>query len=228
MFNKKLEEKIGFNPKETPSGKYKPGKIRDENLTRIISAAEAEFVANGYNGTSVQAVADRAGLPKANIHYYFKRKSNLYIAVIEKQVNLWNDMMDDISEDDDPATVLDSFIRKKVELSYTHPQASKLFAMEVIQGAPHVKEHMRSHMRQWVREKARVMETWMDQGRMARVDPINLIFLIWASTQHYADFEVQILTILNRAEYEPDMIENIANFLSEVILRGCGLTPPHQ
>jgi len=223
-----LKRNKDFDPNETPTGKYRAGRIRDPNLTNIVTAAEEEFVRHGYTGTSIQAVADRAGIPKANVHYYFKRKSNLYIAVIEKQVQLWNDLLDDISVDDDPATVLDGFIRKKVELSYTHPRASKLFAMEVIQGAPHLKEYMRTQMRQWVRDKVRVMETWMEQGRMARVDPVYLIFLIWSSTQHYADFDVQVLTIMNRAEYETDMIQGIADFLSRVILTGCGLEPPSR
>lgn len=221
-----LKRNKDFDPNETPTGKYRAGRIRDRNLANIITAAEEEFVRHGYTGTSIQAVADRAGIPKANVHYYFKRKSNLYIAVIEKQVKLWNDLLDEVSVDDDPATVLDGFIRKKVELSYTHPRASKLFAMEVIQGAPHLKDYMRTQMRQWVRDKVSVMETWMEQGRMARVDPVYLIFLIWSSTQHYADFDIQVLTILNRAEYEPDMIHGIADFLSQMILRGCGLEPP--
>ncbi|MYL27919.1 MULTISPECIES: TetR/AcrR family transcriptional regulator [Halomonadaceae] len=223
-----LERRKEFDPNETPTGKYRAGRIRDRNLTNIITAAEEEFVRQGYTGTSIQAVADRAGIPKANVHYYFKRKSYLYIAVIEKQVRLWNDLLDEVRVEDDPATVLDSFIRRKVELSYTHPRASKLFAMEVIQGAPHLRDYMRTQMRQWVRDKVSVMETWMEQGRMDRVDPMYLIFLIWASTQHYADFDIQVLTIMNRAEYEPDMIEGIADFLSQIILRGCGLEPPQH
>ena len=223
-----LERSKDFDPNETPTGKYRAGRIRDRNLTNIIAAAEEEFVRQGYTGTSIQAVADRAGIPKANVHYYFKRKSYLYIAVIEKQVRLWNDLLDEVRVEDDPATVLDSFIRRKVELSYTHPRASKLFAMEVIQGAPHLRDYMRTQMRQWVRDKVSVMETWMEQGRMNRVDPMYLIFLIWASTQHYADFDIQVLTIMNRAEYEPDMIEGIADFLSQIILRGCGLEPPQH
>ncbi|ACE85697.1 TetR/AcrR family transcriptional regulator [Cellvibrio japonicus] len=223
---KLLDTVSDFNPTETPTGKYKPGKIRDRNLTNILNAAEEEFVQNGYRGTSIQNIADRAGIPKANVHYYFKSKTNLYIAVLDNLIQLWNDFFDNITEDDDPACALDNFIRKKVELSYTHPRASKLFAMEMIQGAPHLKDYIRTQMRQWVRTKGKVIETWIEQGRMAKVDPVQLIFLIWSSTQHYADFDVQVLTIMNRAEYEPDMIEDISNFLSHMILTGCGLVPP--
>src|SRR5690554_562172 len=224
--NKILEKAMDFDPSETPTGKYKAGKIRDRNHANIINAAEEEFVHNCYRGTSIQAIDDRAAIPKANVHYYFKSKTNLYIAVLDNLIHVWNDLFDNITEDDDPAVVLDRFIRRKVEQSYTHPRASKLFAMEMIQGAPHLKDYIRTEMRQWVRTKAKVMESWIGQGRMAPVDPVHLIFLIWSSTQHYADFDVQVLTIMNRAEYEADMVSDISDFLSKVILTGCGLTPP--
>jgi len=221
-----LESEEIFDPRETPTGKYKPGRIRDRNLTTILAAAEEEFVLHGFGGASIQAIAERAGLPKANVHYYFKRKANLYVAVLNNLIELWNDFFGNITEDDDPARVLDEFIRKKVELSYTHPRASKLFAMEIIQGAPHLNEYLRGELREWVQARTRVIEVWIAQGRMARVDPVQLIFLIWSSTQHYADFDVQVLTLMNRPHYEPDMLRDIADFLSGMILRGCGLQPP--
>ncbi len=208
--------------------KYKPGKIRDKNFELILNAAREEFVLKGFSGASIQAIADRAGIPKANVHYYFKKKSNLYVAVLDRILHLWNDYFDEITVDDDPAQVLDSFIRKKVELSYSFPRSSKLFAMEIIQGAPHLKDYMRNEMRPWVRNIIKVFEIWISQGKIKAVDPTHLIFLIWSSTQHYADFDVQVLTIMNRAEYEESMVNEIADFLSQVILSGVGLKPPKK
>lgn len=226
MAIKTTATRADFNPAETPTGKYKPGKIRDRNIASILNAAEEEFVHNGFCGASIQNIADRAGIPKANVHYYFKSKTNLYVAVLDNIINLWNDLLGEITVDDDPAEVLDRFIRKKVELSYTHPRASKLYAMEMIQGAPHLQGYIRTEMHQFVRRKAQIIEQWIALGRMDKVDPMHLIFLIWSSTQHYADFDVKILTVMNRAEYEPDMIKGIADFLSGIILKGCGLVMP--
>ena len=205
---------------------YRRGKIRDRNLELILGAAREEFVLKGFSGASIQAIADRAGLPKANVHYYFKTKSNLYLAVLEEIASLWNGYFDEIKVEDDPAEALARFVRQKVELSYTHPQSSRLFAMEVIQGAPHLKDYMRNQLRPWMRKKAAVIEAWIADGRMKPVDPYHLIFLIWSSTQHYADFETQVLTILNRAEYERPMIDQISDFLCHTILTGVGLKPP--
>jgi len=206
--------------------KYKTGKIRERNSEQILIAAEQEFVLHGYKGTSMQSIADRAQLPKANIHYYFKNKANLYRAVLENITNTWNEALEDMSADMDPAIVLARFIDAKVKLSYTNPNGSKIFAMEIIQGAPHVKDNVSSEQRQWVREKAAVIQSWIDQGKMRPVDPVHLIFLIWSSTQHYADFNTQVLEIMNRREYDEQEIARISHFLKDMILTGCGLQVP--
>ncbi|MEM1112510.1 MAG: TetR/AcrR family transcriptional regulator [Pseudomonadota bacterium] len=207
-------------------GPYKPGQIRDRNFQLIIDAAEYEFARHGYHGTSTQKIADRAGIAKANIHYYFNSKSNLYLEVLDNIISLWNDFLDDVSVEDDPAEVLDKFVRRKVALSFSHPQASRVFAVEIIQGAPHIKEYIRTRMRKWVTEKAGVLRQWSAEGRMADIDPVHLIFLIWSSTQHYADFETQVLTILNRKDFDANTQRQVADFLSATILRACGLSTP--
>lgn len=192
----------------------------------ILDAAIEEFSRLGYKATSMQVIANRAGIPKANVHYYFKNKENLYREVLNHIIGVWNISFDEIQYDEDPAVALDRMIRAKVRLSYTHANASRLFANEIIHGAEHLGDYLKQDVRQWVRDKSRIIQAWIDAGKMDPVDPVHLIFLIWSSTQHYADFETQVLTILNRAEYETEMIDDIADFLSQVILKGCGLQAP--
>jgi TetR/AcrR family transcriptional regulator len=205
---------------------HKAGSIRERNSDRILSAAEDEFVLHGFKGTSMQSIADRANLPKANIHYYFKNKTNLYQVVLENIMATWNEVLADMNNDSDPATVLTHFIHAKIQLSYTNPNASKIFAMEVIQGAPHLKTYISQDMRLWVKEKSTVITSWIEQGKMRNVDPTQLIFMIWATTQHYADFNTQVLAVMNRSEYDDEGINSITRFLTDMILTGCGLTPP--
>lgn len=208
--------------------KYKTGKIRERNSEQILVAAEQEFVLHGFKGTSMQSIADRAELPKANIHYYFKNKANLYRAVLENITETWNEALEDMTPDMDPAIVLARFIDTKVQLSYTNPNGSKIFAMEIIQGAPHIKDAISGELREWVREKASVIQSWIDQGKMRPVEPTHLIFLIWSSTQHYADFNTQVLEIMNRREYDEQEINRISQFLKDIILTGCGLSVPQN
>ncbi len=217
------------NGKDLKAGngrKYRPGRIRERNREKILIAAEEEFAQHGYKGATIQNIAERAGLPKSNVLYYFSNKKRMYSAMFDYILGRWNKVFSDIRPEDDPAEALSTFIRTKVEMSRRYPLASRLFAMEIIQGAPFLMDHLRTNMREWVRGRAEVIQHWIDEGRMAEVDPVQLIFLIWSSTQHYADFQVQILMVENKAEYEQRDFDHAADFLTDVILRGCGLEKP--
>jgi TetR/AcrR family transcriptional regulator len=195
---------------------------------QILLAAKEEYALHGFSGTRMQAIANRAGLPKANIHYHFKNKQGLYLAVLDQIIDTWNQPFEWVSTDDDPAVALDNFIRTKVQQSYDDPAASRLFASEIIQGAPHLQEYLRNRMRPWVKARAVVIESWISAGKMRDTDPYQLIFMIWASTQHYADFQAQVLAILNKAEFDMDLQQETASFISGIILRGCGLSVKEQ
>ncbi len=197
--------------------------IRAKSFEKILAAAQDEFVSQGYKGATVQSIADKAKLPKANVLYYFKNKENIYHAVLEQTLNMWDEGIGDITLEDGPKLAIEKFIRAKITMSFKNPKASKIYAMEIIQGAQHLQDFARTYQRQWVREKAKIFQCWIENGEMKNIDPVNLIFLIWSSTQHYADFDNQILTIMNRADYEKDDIEHVTNFLTDFILRGCGL-----
>ncbi|WP_148861305.1 TetR/AcrR family transcriptional regulator [Marinobacter fonticola] len=212
-------------PAKGRARRYRPGRIRARNRERIVAAAEQEFAQHGFRGATIQNIAERAELPKSNVLYYFSNKKRIYHALLDEIMVRWNAVFSEIKPEDDPAQALEAFIRTKVELSRRYPVASRLFAQEVIQGAPFLKDHLRTDMREWVRDRAGVIQHWVDEGRMAQVDPVKLIFLIWSSTQHYADFETQILMVENKAEYEQRDFDHAADFLSGVILRGCGLEP---
>jgi len=150
-----------FDPTATPTGTYRPGKKRDAHLTAIRAAAEEEFAQKGYSGASVQAIADRAGLPKSNVQYYFKRKTNLYVSVLNDIVELWNRSLSEIDVEDDPAVALDRFIREKTRLAFAHPRASRLFALEIVSGAPNLRDYIATDMRRWVNERADVISQWV-------------------------------------------------------------------
>jgi TetR/AcrR family transcriptional regulator len=206
--------------------KVRPGRIRKRNREQILAAAEQEFAANGFGATTVQKIADTAGLPKSNVLYYFSNKKRIYYALMDDIMGRWNDVFSKVKADDDPATTLAGFIHTKMEMSRTHPLASRLFALEIIQGAPVLREHLATTMQEWVRARSEVIQHWIDTGQMMPVDPVKLILLIWSSTQHYADFQVQILAIENKEKYEEQDFRQAADFLTSVILRGCGLEVP--
>ena len=206
----------------------KKGMIREGNTKKILAAAELEFVKHGYKGTSIQSISDAAELPKANLLYYFTNKETLYGALLKDILLRWEAYFSGISENDDPAQSLELYITTKVEQAVSHPNASKILATELIQGAPNLKGYLRSELRDWLDDKCKIIESWIAQGKMNKVDPEKLFFLIWSSTQHYADFKVQVLSVYDKAEYEAEDVESITRFLCHMILSGCGLTPSQK
>ncbi|WP_304525850.1 TetR/AcrR family transcriptional regulator [Halomonas sp. I5-271120] len=205
------------------AGESEASAIRQRNEETILEAAEAVFAQHGYRGGSVQAIAEAAGLPKSNVLYYVGSKRRLYVALLERMMARWNAMLDDISVEDDPAEVLEAFIRSKMALSRAHPRGSRLFAAEVLGGAPFLQDYLRGELRNWVQTRARVFEQWAERGVMDPVDPVWLIFLIWSATQHYADFEPQVLGITGREALSEQDYQEITDFLCRLILKGCGV-----
>ena len=206
--------------------KYKTGKIRSDNRAKIIAIAEMEFAEFGYKGASIMNIAKRADIPRANVHYYFKSKLELYKKVLFDILKLWNDAFNQITPEDDPAEAIGAYIRAKVMYSKTNPLASKIFANEIIHGAPHISEYLNSDFRDWLKAKSAVIEHWIKQGKMDPVDPLFLIMLIWSATQHYADFSTQVSAVLDKDNLTEKDFEDVSDNLIHIILKGCGIKPP--
>lgn len=190
---------------------------------RILAAAESVFAETGFSGATTAEIAKRAGVPKANLHYYFKTKTDLYRQVLQGILELWLGTGDLIKPESDPAEALNHYIAAKIELAQQRPLASRVFANEIIHGAPEIGDFLQEELRDWVDRKARVIDAWIAAGKMRRIDPRHLFFMIWANTQTYADFAVQIAAVLGRETLAPEDYQLAARQVSEIILTGCGL-----
>ena len=199
------------------------GLIRQTNEALILSAAEKVFARAGFGGATMAAIAESSGLPKANLHYYFGSKDVLYRAVLARILNDWLVPTHGITVNAEPRAALEQYIRAKMALSAQRPDGSKVFANELLHGAAVVKALLATELRQLVREKAAVVQAWVDAGRMAPVDPVHLFFSIWAMTQTYADFDVQVCAVLDREALTPQDHARATEHVVSLVLRGCGL-----
>jgi TetR/AcrR family transcriptional regulator len=197
------------------------GRIRESNEQRLLQAAETVFAERGFSGATTAAIAARAKLPKANLHYYFRTKAELYRAVLANVLDLWLDELDRFTPDRDPAEAIAEYIAGKLYWSRVRPNASKVFANEILHGAPFLESYLARELRQRVEQKAKVIRQWIRRGKLRPVDPKHFIFQLWASTQHYADFDVQVRAVLGRKKLaERDFATAAAN-ISTLILEGC-------
>jgi TetR/AcrR family transcriptional regulator len=204
-------------------GPYKPGRIREQSRDLILQAAEKEFACHGFRGATMQRIAESAQVPKANIHYYFSNKLSLYGAVLENTLNLWDTVFNELSSHDNPADVLGRYIDAKMDFSRTNPTASRLFAKEMISGAPHLSAYLQQDYRLWFKQRMSIFDSWIAQGKMDDLDPAHVIFMIWASTQYYADFEPQILIATEAQSQSEASYRQAANSIKHIILKGCGI-----
>ncbi|MGI9315999.1 MAG: TetR family transcriptional regulator C-terminal domain-containing protein [bacterium] len=197
------------------------GSLKKEH---ILSAAEAEFEKFGFNGARMQRIADTAGVPKANIHYYFSNKQALYDAVLSRVIEIWNQALAPIDATDDPATVLENYVRMKVEFTRLYPTSTRIFAIELLNGGQHLSGQLMKETRNWTRARAKEIQSWIEQGKILPVDPYHLIFMIWSSTQHYAESETQVLSIIHKKKLSRSDYDSLADSLSVMVLRICGLS----
>ena len=195
-------------------------RIQLRNEARILDAAQEVFATYGYHGATIDEVADRAGISKPNLHYYFKRKRDLYLAVLRRTLEIWLVPLRDLDRAGDPAVELGNYIAQKVQLSRRFPAASRVFANEIVQGAPFLKRYLQTDLRKVVERKAAVIQHWIDEGKLAPIDPYHLIFLIWAATQHYADFMPQIKAVMNVSRLNQGHFRKVEQSLSWIILHG--------
>ena len=171
-------------------------RIQQKNRDLILEGALTAFSASGFRGATVDQIAEAAGLSKPNVLYYFASKDDIHKTLLTALLDMWLAPMIRIDPAGDPLPEVLGYVRAKLEMSRRFPRESRLFAYEILQGAPHLTEILGGSLREIVDTAAAILRSWMDQGRLARVDPHHLIFSIWALTQHYADFDVQVRAVL--------------------------------
>jgi TetR/AcrR family transcriptional regulator len=203
-----------------PVAKLRRDRQADAKRSAILNAALMLFSRNGLHGTSVEQIAEQADISKPNLFYYFSSKDEVYLAVLRRLLDEWLEPLQALQPDQEPIVAIGDYIRRKVLFSRENPAASRLFCLEIAQGAPMLKEELATSLKQLVDEKAGVIRAWIKAGRLAEVDPHHLIFAIWATTQHYADFAVQIEALTGRDPASEAFIKEAVNNVQRIVLDG--------
>jgi TetR/AcrR family transcriptional regulator len=194
--------------------------IRAENERVILEAAEAIFAAAGFKGATTAAIAARAGVPKANLHYYFPTKAALYRAVIERVLTAWLAAASSFDESDDPREALARYIGAKMDLARSMPLSSRVWATEIMRGAPVIQDFLDTALAQWVAERSRIVQRWIAEGKLRPIEPKYLFYMIWATTQHYANAAHEIASLEKGRPLDDAAFERAKRQVVETILTG--------
>ncbi|NGQ92798.1 TetR family transcriptional regulator [Rhodobacter sp. HX-7-19] len=205
--------------------RIRPGRrtdIRQQNERLILDAAERVFAEAGFGGATMQLIADMAGLPKANLHYYFPTKEDLYRRVVQNIFEIWLDAASSFDGAAGPVEGIGAYVEAKMDISRRHPHGSKVWAAEVMHGAPVIQDYLETTLRQWTEGRMAVIQRWIDEGQMAPIDPRHLLYMLWATTQHYADFGHQIETLNQGRPLTDAQWREATESVKQIILRGIG------
>ncbi len=201
------------------TGSEKPQRktrIQRANEQKILEAALDVFSRNGFRGSTIDQISEAAGMSKPNLLYYFKSKQAIHETLLARLLESWLDPMKELDPEGDPLEEILNYVRRKIEMTRDFPRESRLFANEIIQGAPRIKPILEGEINALLETKAKIMTKWMDEGKIKRVDPKHLIFSIWATTQHYADFDVQVRLVLGENIDNPDQFEKTKAYLENL------------
>ena len=198
----------------------RPTRIQAEKREIILEAALEVFSQHGFRGATIDQIAEGAGMSKPNLLYYFRSKEDIHVTLMQRLLDTWLAPLRELDDVGDPMTELRLYIRRKLEMARDYPRESRLFANEILQGAPRILPMIEGELKQLVDEKAEIVTGWMRAGRIARTDPYHLIFSIWATTQHYADFDVQVRAVLGPDRGGEGRFEDAAGFLEQLFLQG--------
>lgn len=185
-----------------PSPIRKPSRIQKRNRKLILEAALEVFSTHGYRGATLDQIATCAGLSKPNILYYFTGKEEIHITLLNGLMDTWLAPMREIDPDGDPLEEILRYVHRKLAMSREFPRESRLFANEIIQGAPRIGPHLKAGLKPLVDETSTLFEGWMAAGKLAQMDARHLIFSIWATTQHYADFAAQVRVLMGEGDVQ--------------------------
>ncbi|MDV5356041.1 HTH-type transcriptional regulator RutR [Kosakonia sp. SMBL-WEM22] len=191
-----------------------------EKRHAILSAALEIFSRLGFHGTRLEQVAEQAGVSKTNLLYYFPSKEALYIAVLRQLLDVWLAPLRAFRSDLLPLAAIGEYIRLKLEVSRDHPQASRLFCHEMLQGAPLLKAELTGDLKTLVEDKSAIIAGWIASGKIAAVDPHHLIFMIWAATQHYADFATQVEAVTGATLQDEAFFQRTVDNIQRMIIEG--------
>jgi TetR/AcrR family transcriptional regulator len=195
-------------------------RIQQERRELILDAALDVFSAHGFRGATIDRIAEAAGMSKPNLLYYFRRKQDIYETLMQRLLETWLAPLRELDDAGDPVAELSGYIRRKLEMARDYPRESRLFANEMLRGAPRIRPLLEGELKDLVDAKAELIRGWMEKGRIARADPVHLIFAIWATTQHYADFDVQVRAVLGEERGGEQRFEDAAAFLEQLFARG--------
>ncbi|MDH0300852.1 MULTISPECIES: TetR family transcriptional regulator C-terminal domain-containing protein [unclassified Pseudomonas] len=156
--------------------------IRDRNLQLILTAASEEFALHGFVAARVDDIAARAGLPRANVFYYFRNKRLLYTAVLDLVMEPLLRATRSLVPDAHPEQALPRYFKAKAEVARQHPGAVRVWLKEMLHGAQQLPGERAELLRLGARQTLACLAQWMERGLIVQAAPEHLLLFLWSTS----------------------------------------------
>ena len=187
----------------------------------ILDAASKAFAEKGYAATRIATIAELAGLPKSNVHYYFKSKENIYAKVLEDIAPAYlSACMPALEDDETPIEALTRTLNDMIRLFERQPFASKVFMAELREGARRLPGEFFSRWTAQTQKSLAGIRQWVDRGLLAPMDPEHALLTIWAMAQSCVSRGWQLPGLRGEAMDYDAAVRNAARLMLRGLMPG--------
>ncbi len=191
--------------------------LRKQEL--ILAEAEVQFARFGFEGVSLDSIAAALGLSRQNLLYHWPSKEELYRAVLDSVMAEWLGSMDAIAHADEPEQAIRDYVSAKLRFSRERPSGNAVFTREIMAGAPRYADVLKAQVMPLLHADVARFEHWAVTGQIRRVDFTHLMFLIWSSTQAYADLAPQFALFMGKASLDAVDFEAARELITGLVWR---------
>lgn len=185
----------------------------------ILTEAERQFARFGFEGVSLDSIAAALDLSRQNLLYHWPSKEELYRAVLDSVMGEWMANMSAIADADEPEAAIHTYVDVKLRFSRERPSGNAVFTREIMAGAPRYEDVLKAQVMPLLHADVERFEHWADQGLIRRLDFTHLMFLIWSSTQAYADLGPQFSLYMGKPQLDDDDFDRARRLITDLIWR---------
>jgi len=186
---------------------------------RILSAAEQLFAEAGFDATPTSRIAERAGVPKGLVHYYFRRKPDLLAALVERMPDELVDPQHVVVHGD----VAESLRRLVAELDARLDSSPLLSHLLWREADTHeaVRSALRARFRRLMHQVRTVITAAMGtNGRESDVDSAAALLALAVSYRH--SVARHAVAWMDDSGDQPDQMERELVFIADALNLGAG------
>jgi TetR/AcrR family transcriptional regulator len=207
------------------------GARAEKTRAGILAAAEALFAERGFEATRLEDIAERVGIRRASIVYYFKDKRELYDAVLEDVFGGLHDALSDVlARGRNLPEQIEAGVSAWVDYVGRRPSIARLVLREV---ADANREHGAGVLAQTRRLRQLIQSEVLDrpnrkQTKLAAIDPVHMASAVAGATVFFVAATPMLVPDLGFDPLSREQLEAHKQEVLRIVQRLLGIRGPRR